>query len=336
MALLDVKGLNVSFAFGDGKSFPVLEDVSFSLDDGETLGIVGESGCGKSMLGLSLIRLLPRSARVDSGTIELAGVDLLRLRERQLDAVRGRQIGVVFQDPMSSLNPTRRVGAQVAETLVRHAAMSRKQAMARTLELFEEVRISRARERLSAFPHELSGGMCQRVTIAMAIACAPKLIIADEPTTALDATIEAQVLALLEELQAAHRMAMILISHDMRVVARVADRVAVMYAGEFVETAPAAELFADPQHPYTEALLEAVPRVDDPNARRERLRTIPGSPPRLGRWNSACRFAPRCPYAGEDDCARDHPELREVSSGHWARTAHPRSAREQAAVVSRG
>jgi oligopeptide/dipeptide ABC transporter ATP-binding protein len=288
------------------------------------------------MLALSLIRLLPRAARTESGSIVLSGVDLLGLRERQLDGVRGREIGVIFQDPTSSLNPTRQVGIQVAEVLTRHMKMSRKAALARAVELLDEVQIPKAAERVHAFPHELSGGMCQRVTIAMAIACAPKLIIADEPTTALDATIESQVLTLLEELQTAHHLAMILISHDMRVVARVARRVAVMYAGEFVEEAPAAELFANPQHPYTEALLESVPRVDDPDARRARLRTIPGAPPRLGQWNPACRFAPRCPYAGDDECAQHHPALREVAPGHWARTAHPRSARGRAAAVAGG
>jgi oligopeptide/dipeptide ABC transporter ATP-binding protein len=334
MALLDVTGLHASFGFERGRNTPIVEDVSFSLEAGETLGVVGESGCGKSMLALSLIRLLPHAARIDSGSVALSGVDLLRLRERQLNAIRGRQIGVIFQDPMTSLNPTRRVGAQIAEVLVRHMDMSRKQGLARAAELLDEVKIPRAKERLQAFPHELSGGMSQRVTIAMAIACAPLLIIADEPTTALDATIESQVLALLDELKSAHRMAMILISHDMRVVAHVADRVAVMYAGEFVEEAPAKRLFANPQHPYTEALLASVPRVDDPDARHQRLRTIPGAPPRLGQWGAACRFAVRCPYADGDECSEQHPALREVEPGHWARTAHPRVARLHAAEVS--
>jgi oligopeptide/dipeptide ABC transporter ATP-binding protein len=336
MALLEVRDLHTSFVFPHRESLAVVDGVSFAVEAGETLGIVGESGCGKSMLALSLIRLLPRAARTESGSIVLSGVDLLRLRERQLDSVRGREIGVVFQDPMSSLNPTRQVGIQVAEVLTRHTKVSRKAALARTVELLDEVKIPKAAERIHAYPHELSGGMCQRVTIAMAIACAPKLIIADEPTTALDATIESQVLTLLEELQAAHHLAMILISHDMRVVARVADRVAVMYAGEFVEEAAADELFSNPQHPYTEALLESVPRVDDPDARTARLRTIPGAPPRLGQWAPACRFAPRCAYAGNDECAVRHPVLREVAPGHWARTAHPRSARGRAAAVSGG
>jgi oligopeptide/dipeptide ABC transporter ATP-binding protein len=327
VALIEVAGLHASFRFQDGRRLPVLDDISFSLEAGKTLGIVGESGCGKSVLGLSLIRLLPPTARVDAGSVLLSGVDLLRLRERQLNRVRGGQIGVVFQDPMTSLNPTRRVGSQIAEILIRHKGMSRKDSLRRAGELLEEVKIARAVDRLRAFPHELSGGMSQRVMIAIAMACAPKLIIADEPTTALDATIEAQVLALLDELKSAHQMAMILISHDMRVVAQVADHVAVMYAGEFVEHGPAGRVFADPQHPYTEALLESVPRIDNPNARHDRLRTIPGAPPRLGHWGSACRFAVRCAYASGDACERDHPPLREIAPGHWARTAHPSSER---------
>jgi oligopeptide/dipeptide ABC transporter ATP-binding protein len=336
VALLEVKGLRTSFGFESDESLPVIDEVSFSLHAGETLGVVGESGCGKSMLALSIIRLLPRAARIQAGSVTLDGVDLLGLRERQLNAIRGREIGVIFQDPMSSLNPTRRIGTQIAEVLTRHTDVSRKAAFARAVELLEEVKISKAKQRLQAFPHELSGGMCQRVTIAMAIACAPKLIIADEPTTALDATIESQVLALLDELKAAHGMAMILISHDMRVVAHVSDRVAVMYAGEFVEEARTSELFANPQHPYTEALLESVPRVQDPNARHQRLRTIPGYPPRLGQWNAGCRFSVRCPHAGDDDCAQVHPSLREVAPEHWARTAHPRVARGRAKEMSNG
>jgi oligopeptide/dipeptide ABC transporter ATP-binding protein len=332
VSLFEVAGLHASFRFQDGQRIPVLDDISFSLEAGKTLGIVGESGCGKSVLGLSLIRLLPPTARIDAGTVLLSGVDLLRLRERQLNRVRGGQIGVVFQDPMTSLNPTRRVGAQIAEILMRHKSMSRQDSLTRAAELLEEVKIPRAVDRLRAFPHELSGGMAQRVMIAIAIACEPKLIIADEPTTALDATIEAQVLALLDELKSGHEMAMILISHDMRVVAQVADQVAVMYAGEFVEHGPAERVFSDPQHPYTEALLESVPRVDNPKARHDRLRTIPGAPPRLGDWGAGCRFAIRCPHAGVDACERDHPALREIAPGHWARTAHPSSERRRMEV----
>jgi len=333
VALLEVSGLHASFRSEDGERLPVLEDVSFALAEGQTLGIVGESGCGKSMLGLSLIRLLPRAARIDAGSIVLSGVNLAELGERRMNDVRGKQIGVVFQDPMTSLNPTRRVGAQIAETLIRHKGMTRGDANARAAELLEEVKIPRAADRLRAYPHELSGGMSQRVMIAIAIACAPKLIIADEPTTALDATIESRVLELLDELKAAHGMAMIFISHDIRVVAQVADTVAVMYAGEFVEYGPAERVFAEPQHPYTEALLGSVPRVDNPAARHERLRSIPGAPPRLGYWSAACRFSVRCPYADGDACETSHPALREIAPGHWSRTAHPSSERRRAEAI---
>jgi oligopeptide/dipeptide ABC transporter ATP-binding protein len=331
--LLEIDHLSVSFRADRGR-IPVLDDISLTVGVGETVGIVGESGSGKSMLASSIVRLLPRAAAVDSGSIVLDGVDLLRLRQKQLNAVRGGAIGSVFQDPVASLNPMRRIGAQVVEVLMRHTQLSRDDASKRAVELLEEVHLPKAAERMRAYPHELSGGMCQRVTIAMAIACGPKLIIADEPTTALDATIEAQVLALLRELKAEHEMAMLLISHDMRVVAQVADRVAVMYAGEIVEQAPAAQLFSSPEHPYTEALLEAVPRVDDEDARRRRLVAIPGSPPRLGQWPPNCRFAPRCPYAG-DECGESHPQLREIAPGHWVRTAHPRRVRTNADRLAR-
>jgi oligopeptide/dipeptide ABC transporter ATP-binding protein len=321
--LLRVRDLRASFTTPRGR-LPVIDEVSFSLDRGQTLGIVGESGCGKSMLALSLVRLMPAAARIDSGSVEWMGTDLTRLSERALNRIRGGEIGIVFQDPISSLNPTRRIGSQIAEVLTKHQPVSRKAALRRSVELLEEVRIPRAAERVDAFPHELSGGMCQRAMIAMAIACAPKLIIADEPTTALDATIQAQVLALLDELRQAHGMAMIIISHDVRVVARTADRVAVMYAGELVEEAATARLFSAPQHPYTDALLRAVPRLDEATVAGWRLPTISGRPPRLGEWAPGCRFAPRCPVATPDDeCLSEHPALRGVADDHWARTDHP-------------
>jgi oligopeptide/dipeptide ABC transporter ATP-binding protein len=331
MALLTVTGLRTSFATSSG-SVPVLDEISFSLEPGETLGVVGESGSGKSMLALSIIRLLPRSARIESGSITLGGRDLVSLRERELNNVRGKDIGVIFQDPVSSLNPTRRVGSQLAEAVLRHSEVSRKQANARALELLEEVRITRAADRFRAYPHELSGGMCQRVMIAIAIACAPRLILADEPTTALDASIEAEVLRLLEELQRAHNIAMVFISHDVSVVRRIADRVAVMYAGEFVELAPAQEIFENPQHPYTEGLLASAPRLlSVADTRETRLTPLAGAPPRLGQWGAGCRFASRCSYAN-DDCVNLHPELRELVPGHWVRTVHPRRLRSETAV----
>jgi oligopeptide/dipeptide ABC transporter ATP-binding protein len=321
VSLLEVDRLRVSFKTQRGL-LPVLDDISFALQRGETLGIVGESGSGKSMLSLSVTRLLPRSAHIVSGAINWSGRDLVKLREKQLNEIRGGQIGMVFQDPVSSLNPTRRIGVQITEVLSKHAHLSRSDALRRATELLDEVRIRDPVRCLKAFPHELSGGMCQRVMIAIAIACAPKLIIADEPTTALDATIQSEVLALLEALRAQHGMAMIIISHDVKVVARVADRVAVMYAGEFVEEARTTDLFTNPQHPYTQALLGAAPRHDDTDARQRRLRTIPGSPPRLEEWSEACRFAPRCSEVVNDSCLSEHPELREVALGHWVRSNH--------------
>jgi peptide/nickel transport system ATP-binding protein len=329
MALLEVNDLRISLAAAQ-RRVPIVDSVSFSLDAGDTLGVVGESGSGKSTLALSLIRLLPRNVGIDAGQIVFAGSDLTSKKERDLRALRGSQIGFIFQDPVSSLNPTRRVGGQVAEVILRHTGVSRREAFRQALELFEGVQIAKAKERLRAFPHELSGGMCQRVMIAMAMACSPKLIIADEPTTALDPTVEAQVLSLLRDLQADRGMALILISHNIRVVAGVADRVAVMYAGEFVEHGSAEQVFDRPEHPYTEALLQSVPRLSDPAARRERLRTIAGSLPALGEWGEACRFASRCRFFQEDGCASVHPPLREIATGHLVRTAHPKSARAAA------
>jgi peptide/nickel transport system ATP-binding protein len=324
MPLLEVEGLKIAVE-SDTRSLPIVDAVSFAVNAGQTLGIVGESGSGKSTLALSLIRLLPRNVGLVGGRIVFDGRDLGACSERELRAIRGAQIGFVFQDPMSSLNPTRRVGVQVAEVLVRHKGVTRREAFRRTEELFESVKIARAKDRVRAYPYELSGGMCQRVTIAMAMACSPKLLIADEPTTALDPTVEAQVLSLLDELKRDNSMAMILISHDLRVVSGVADDVAVMYAGEFVEYGSTDAVLKRSEHPYTEALLKSVPRLDDPAARHERLLTIAGALPKPGEWGAACRFAPRCPRFRDDDaCATTHPELREVRPRHWARTAHPR------------
>jgi peptide/nickel transport system ATP-binding protein len=324
VALVEVYDLKIDVGSG-ARAVPLVDAVSFTVEAGQTLGIVGESGSGKSTLALSLIRLLPRQVDIAGGRIVFDGRDLSTCSERELRAIRGSQIGFVFQDPMSSLNPTRRVGIQVAEVLTRHRGMSRRDALRRAEELFESVKIARAKDRLRAYPHELSGGMCQRVTIAMAMACSPKLIVADEPTTALDPTVEAQVLSLLQELKQDHGMALILISHDLRVVSGVADDVAVMYAGEFVEYGSADAVLRRPVHPYTEALLKSVPRLDDPAARHERLLTIAGTLPKPGKWGDVCRFAPRCPrFSTDDACATTHPELLEIARRHWARTAHPR------------
>jgi oligopeptide/dipeptide ABC transporter ATP-binding protein len=328
MPLLEVDDLRTHFFTREGVVRAV-DGVSFSVDAGRTLGIVGESGCGKSVTALSIMRLLPQPpARIVSGSIRFDGLALTTLSERELEDVRGREIAMVFQDPMTALNPTLTIGTQITEVLERHLGLERAAARRRAAELLEEVGIPRADERLDDYAHHFSGGMRQRVVIAMAIACEPRLLIADEPTTALDVTVQAQVLDLLDDLRREHQMAMILITHNMGVVAESADEVAVMYAGQFVEQAPAHELFGTPEHPYTEALLAALPDLDDAHARDRRLAAIPGRPPDLIDPPSGCRFAARCAYAGcGDGCAANPQPLRELRPAHWVRTAHPATER---------
>jgi oligopeptide/dipeptide ABC transporter ATP-binding protein len=330
MRLLEVENLRTHF-FTRAGVVRAVDGVDFAVEKGRTLGIVGESGCGKSVTALSIMRLLPTPpARIVSGSIRFDGRELTALSERELEDVRGRQIGMVFQDPMTALNPTLTVGTQLVEVLQRHLGLDQAAARRRAAELLEEVGIARARERLGDYPHRFSGGMRQRVVIAIAIACEPRLLIADEPTTALDVTVQAQVLDLLDDLRREHEMAMILITHNMGVVAESADDVAVMYAGQIVEQAPARELFRNPEHPYTEALLAALPDLDDRAARERRLAAIPGRPPDLIDPPPACRFAARCPYAGcGDGCALEPPALRELRPGHWVRTSHPASERSR-------
>ncbi len=326
--LLEVTDLRTHFFTRAGVVHAV-DGVDFSLEKGRTLGIVGESGCGKSVTALSIMGLLPTPpARIVSGEIRFRGRDLATASVRDLEDVRGREIAMVFQDPMTALNPTLTIRTQIVEVLRRHLGLDGRAAHRRAGELLEEVGIPRAHERLGDYPHRFSGGMRQRVVIAMAIACEPRLLIADEPTTALDVTVQAQVLDLLDDLRREHETAMILITHNMGVVAESADDVAVMYAGQIVERAPARELFRRPEHPYTEALLAALPDLDDRSARERRLRAIPGRPPDLVNPPHACRFAARCPYAGcGDSCALEPPALRQVRTGHWVRTAHPASER---------
>ena len=327
--LLEVKDLRTHF-FTRAGVVRAVDGVDFSVEKGKTLGIVGESGCGKSVTALSIMRLLPTPpARIVSGSIRFDGRELTTLSERELEDVRGREVAMVFQDPMTALNPTLTIGTQIIEVLRRHLGFDDGIARRRAAELLGEVGIPRARERLNDYPHHFSGGMRQRVVIAIAIACEPRLLIADEPTTALDVTVQAQVLDLLDDLRREHQMAMILITHNMGVVAESADDVAVMYAGQIVEQAPARELFHRPEHPYTEALLDALPDLDDTDARSRRLTAIPGRPPDLIDPSQACRFAARCPYAGcADSCALEPPALRELRPEHWVRTAHPASERE--------
>ncbi|HEY3070340.1 MAG TPA: ABC transporter ATP-binding protein [Gaiellaceae bacterium] len=330
MALLEVKNLKTFFYTREGV-VQAVDDVSFTVEKGQTLGIVGESGCGKSVTALSIMGLIPKPpAKIAGGQVLFEGKDLTELNERQLQNVRGRQIAMIFQDPMTSLNPTIKIGTQITETMHRHFDTPKDEARKKAIELLEEVRIPKAAERLDDYPHRFSGGMRQRVMIAIALSCNPKLLIADEPTTALDVTIQAQILDLLDELRREHEMAMILITHDMGVVAETADDIAVMYAGQIVEYTNSLELFDNPEHPYTEALLGALPQLegDEQEIRQGRLTSIPGRPPDLISPPEACRFGARCPYAHyEDSCTRVQPELREIRPGHLVRTAHPASER---------
>jgi peptide/nickel transport system ATP-binding protein len=315
MSLLDVEGLSVRFDTDDGPVHAV-DQLSFTLGDGEVLGVVGESGCGKSVSLMSLLRLLPETAVVH-GSAQFEGVDLLAASNARLRAIRGRRIAFVFQEPMTSLNPAFKVGNQIGEVLRRHLSLSRVDARRRTIELLDLVRIQSPERRVDEYPHQLSGGMRQRVMIAMALACDPKILIADEPTTALDVTIQAGILDLMRDIRERLGTAIVLITHNLGVVADVADRVLVMYAGRKVEEAPVHDLFARPQHPYTIGLLGAVPRPGS-----GRLQEIPGRVPSLAELPQACAFAPRCPRA--DTLSNSQvPELREVEPSHLVACFHP-------------
>jgi oligopeptide/dipeptide ABC transporter ATP-binding protein len=312
--LLTVTDLRVSFPGPSGRVYPV-DGVSFSIGRGETLALVGESGCGKTLTGLSLLRLLPLSGQIESGSvIRLGETDLLTLAAEPLRQMRGRRIGMVFQDPMTSLNPVLTVGDQIAEGIRAHQAVSRRDALARAEALLTEVGIADPAARLRSYPHQLSGGMRQRAMIAIALSGEPELLIADEPTTALDVTVQAQILELLDRLRTARGMAVLLITHDLGIVAGRADRVAVMYAGRLVEDGATVALFRHPAHPYTRGLFASVPRMTGP---REPLRPIPGLVPSPGQWPTGCRFRPRCPSA-MDRCV-DQPPERTVEPGHVSR-----------------
>ena len=306
--LLSVRDLSVAF----GRN-TVVEGVSFDLAPGEILGVVGESGSGKSVTALSIMRLIPSPGRV-TGRIDFAGQDLMALPEPRMREIRGRDIAMIFQEPMTSLNPVFTCGDQVMEALVHHRGLDRAGARAEALKLLKLVEIPSAERRLDDYPHQLSGGMRQRVMIAMALACRPKLLLADEPTTALDATIQAQILDLLRGLQRELGMAVVLITHDLGVVAEVAHRVLVMYAGKVVETAPSDAIFARPFHPYTEGLLASIPRLEGPISR---LDAIPGQVPPPDAMPAGCRFAPRCRYA-EPACAASPPPLAPRGEGRAA------------------
>jgi len=315
--LLDVQDLSVRFETDDGTSQAV-DSFSFALGEREVLGIVGESGCGKSVTMMSLLRLLPQTAVV-TGSALFGGIDLLAASSSQLGRIRGREISFVFQEPMTSLNPAFTVGKQIGEVLRHHLGASRAEARVRAIELLDLVRIPAPARRVDEYPHQLSGGMRQRVMIATALACDPKILIADEPTTALDVTIQAGILDLMRDIRDRLGTAIVLITHNLGVVADIADRVVVMYAGRKAEEAPVHELYAHPQHPYTIGLLGAIPRRGV-----ERLQEIPGLVPRLSEPLTCCAFAERCPRADEQSRS-SVPELREVRPGHLVACFHPGS-----------
>jgi oligopeptide/dipeptide ABC transporter ATP-binding protein len=313
--LLEVRGLHTEFRTGAGLVRAV-DGVSYTVEHGETVAIVGESGSGKSVGALSIMRLIPNPpGRITAGEILFDGRDLRGLSEAQMREVRGRDIGMVFQEPMTSLNPVLTIGRQITETLEQHQGADRAAAERRALELLEMVGIADPARRLKQYPHQLSGGMRQRVMIAVALACNPKLIIADEPTTALDVTIQAQILELMKTLGGRFNVAQIIITHNLGVVARYASRVNVMYAGRIIEAGSADEIYHAPRHPYTMALLRSVPRLDQP--RRARLDPVDGQPPDLTRLDGGCSFRPRCRFAVER-CGREQPALEQAGSGHLA------------------
>ncbi len=311
--VLSVENIHTRFHTREGTIYAV-NGVGFELDEGELLGVVGESGCGKSVTMLSVLKLLPMPpAEIVSGRAWLDGKDLMALEAEELRRVRGAEVGFIFQDPMTSLNPVLTVGYQLTEPLRTHLGMDRTAARRRAVELLEHVGIPSAEDRLASFPHQFSGGMRQRVMIAIALACNPKVLIADEPTTALDVTIQAQILDLIKDLRREFGIAIVWITHDLGVLAGLADRIVVMYAGRIVEHAEVSALYGEPQHPYTRGLLGTLPRLD--GTRSERLATIPGQPPHLAEPPAGCPFASRCPHAF-DTCRRENPPLLSVGDGH--------------------
>ncbi|MGB3328348.1 MAG: ABC transporter ATP-binding protein [Thermomicrobiales bacterium] len=311
--ILEVKNLKTQFFTQDGV-VKAVDDVSFYVMPGETLGVVGESGSGKSITGLSIMRLIPSPpGKIVNGEVSFQGKDILKMSDEQVRAIRGNDIAMIFQDPMTSLNPVLTINRQISESLQLHMGMNKSQAKARSIELLQMVGIPNAAERVDQYPHQFSGGMRQRVMIAMALSCNPKLLIADEPTTALDVTIQAQILDLMRNLQTETGTGVIMITHSMGVVAGMADRVQVMYAGHIVETASTTEIFANPRHPYTVGLMKSIPRLDA--REKEKLQPIRGLPPDLIDLPDMCPFVPRCNYAREK-CEQKNPPLQEVSPGH--------------------
>jgi len=320
MALLEVRDLHVTFRGRGRRSVRAVDGVSFDVRPGETIGIVGESGCGKSVTSLAILGLLPDRGVEVTGSVEFDGRELLGLPDEAMRDVRGREIAMVFQDPMTSLNPVLTIGRQIGEVLEKHFGTERVRATAQAVELLDSVGIPAARQRVGEYPHQLSGGMRQRAMIAMALACQPKLLIADEPTTALDVTIQAQILGLLQALIRDRGTALVLITHDLGVVAGTCERVHVMYAGRFVEEAEIRGLFARPRHPYTGGLLASVPRLDRP--RGAPLLPIKGSPRDTIPWDDACAFAPRCANR-IDRCVEETPALEDIEGRHLLRCFNP-------------
>ena len=313
--MLKIENLKVHFDTDDGVLYAV-DGVNLHIDRGETLGVVGESGCGKSVTAMTIMKLLPMPpGRIAAGQIWFEGQDLVQANEAVMRQLRAREIAMIFQEPMTSLNPVLSVGEQIAESLRLHEGLSNKQALAKAAEMLGLVNIPRPSQRVNDSPHQFSGGMRQRVMIAMALSCKPKLLIADEPTTALDVTIQAQILDLLNQLKSQMGMSIMLITHAMGVVAETAQRVVVMYAGRVVEEASVDDLFGSPSHPYTQGLIRSIPRIDLDSVHKQRLQAIPGLVPKLINPPIGCRFAPRCPHANER-CAMEMPELRELTSGH--------------------
>jgi peptide/nickel transport system ATP-binding protein len=333
MSILEVRNLATHFFTVDGVVRAV-DGVSFDLARGETLGIVGESGCGKSVTALSILRLIPReTGRIVAGSVRFEGNDLAALSEAEMRAVRGHRISMIFQEPMTSLNPVLTIGTQIAENVVRHTGVSRKAARERAREMLDLVKIADSRRRLDEYPHQLSGGMRQRVMIAIALSCNPQVLIADEPTTALDVTIQAQILDLMLELKEKLGTAIVMITHDLGVVAETTQRVVVMYAGRKVEEAAVEALFAQPAHPYTRGLMQAIPRLDadaEIAGRRPRLREIPGMVPSLSKPIVGCAFAPRCDFA-TDRCRAEAPPLTQPLPGHAVACWEARRVLETAA-----
>ena len=315
MSLLEVKDLKTYF-YTDAGVGKAVDGVTFSLEKGKVLGIVGESGCGKSVTSLSIMRLVDTTTgKYEGGEILFEGRDILKLPEKEMRKLRGNKISMIFQEPMTSLNPVFTIGYQIMESLMMHKGLDKKAAHARAIELLELVGIPEAGKRVDEYPHQLSGGMRQRVMIAMALAGDPELLIADEPTTALDVTIQAQILDLLKSLQKKLNMSIIIITHDLGVIAEMADEVAVMYAGDIVEKAETRELFADPKHPYTIGLMNSIPDIDDEN---ERLNTLEGLVPSLYEMPAGCRFAPRCQFACEE-CQKQRIHLTDLENGRQVR-----------------